>query len=646
MGTRPFARLRIRHVQAMAVDAVVVVLVYYLVLNFRYAGSLTQWEAWTSHFAIFAAIAAAVYLAVNWLTGVYTIVSRYMSLAQAVRVAQAGILSMGLLFIGVVLWPFWAGNPTFPVPRAVVIAGGLATIICMIGVRFSRRVVYETRHRNGQATERVLLVGAGQAADMLIREIQRTPSLDTQVIGLVDDNPRLRNMTIQGFPVLGSIDDTAALARHHDVTQIIVAIPSASAEQVARIYRTCKPAGVPIKILPSLADLVSGKASLRDARDLDIKDLLGRPTIETDIGAISDYIQGSTVLVTGAGGSIGSELCRQIAHFDPCRLILVDHDESSLYDLHERLQNAGARYYTLCPTNILEKRKVEKLFALYRPKLVFHAAAYKHVPLMELNPDEAVLNNVKGTLLVAETAAQYGVERFVNVSTDKAVEPCNVMGATKRAGELIIRMLSERHPETLFASVRFGNVLGSQGSVIPVFKQQIENGGPLVITHPEMTRYFMLIEEAVQLLLQAAIMLDDDGFERERGLNTFVLEMGDPVSIIEVAQRMIDFYWQDQTRSIGVEFCGLRPGEKLDEHMVYPYEQAVTTSHPLVSRICFKPGYSPNGSGEHFEHALGNLISTAHARADRLAVIRALMDCVQDYAPSSAVPLEKPAAVV
>ncbi len=398
MGTSPFARLRTRHVRAMAVDAVVVVLVYYLVLNFRYAGSMADWEAWSAQFAIFAAMAVVVHLVVNWLTGVYTIVSRYMSLAQAVRVGQAGILSVVVLFIVVVVWPLFSEQATYLVPRSVVLGGGLATIICLIGLRFTRRVLYETRHRNEQATEHVLLVGAGQAADMLIREIQRTPSLNIRVMGLVDDNPRLRNMTIQGFPVLGAVADAPELAQKLAVTQIVVAIPSASAEEIASIYRTCKPAGVPVKITPSLADLVSGTVSLCDARDLDIKDLLGRPGIGTDVGAISDYIQGRTVLVTGAGGSIGAELCGQIARFDPRRLILVDHDESSLYNLHERLQNRGFRNYTLCPASILQKRKMEKLFALHRPRLVFHAAAYKHVPLMELNPDEAVLNNIHGHL--------------------------------------------------------------------------------------------------------------------------------------------------------------------------------------------------------------------------------------------------------
>lgn len=647
MGTNPLVRLHIHHLRAMAMDIAVVLAMYYVVLDFHYASIASDWQAWTADLAIFAGIAIVVHLVINWLTGVYTIVGRYMSLAQAVRVGQAGILAVALLFIVVVVWRLSTGDSNYLVPRSVVIGGGIAAIIVMIGLRFSRRVIYETMHRNGQATERVLLVGAGQAADMLIREIQRTPSLNIRVVGLADDSRNLRNMTIQGLPVLGRVADVPSLAEVHEVTQIIVAIPSASAEEVAHIYRICKPAGVPVKILPSLADLVSGTVSLGDARDLDIKDLLGRPKVETNVGAISDYIHGHTVLVTGAGGSIGSELCRQIAKFDPARLVLIDHDESSLYDLHERLQNLGFRHYVLCPTNILQRRKLDNLFALHHPRLVFHAAAYKHVPLMELSPDEAVLNNVQGTLLVAETAARYGVERFVNISTDKAVEPCNVMGATKRAGELIVRMLSERHPDTLFASVRFGNVLGSRGSVIPIFKSQIENGGPLVITHPEMTRYFMLIEEAVQLLLQAAIMLDEDGFDRERTLNTFVLEMGDPVPIIELAQRMIDFYWKDQARSIGVEFSGLRPGEKLDERLVYPYEEAVATSHPLIKRVCAKPGIpAHNGGGDHFEHCLHELIGIAQEHGDSRAIVRALMTCVPEYLPLEKLPLEKPAALV
>jgi FlaA1/EpsC-like NDP-sugar epimerase len=628
----------------MAVDAVIVLAMYYLVLNFRYFQMQPGWRAWTVTFGVFAVAAIVVHLLSNWLAGAYGMLSRYMSLNQAVRIGQAGIVSVVVLLAGVIIWPLMSGEANFPVPRSVVIAGGLTATVASIGLRFTRRMLHERQARKAIRTspgtsERVLLVGAGQAADMILREIARTPSLRLQVVGLLDDRRDLRNMTIQGFPVLGSVADVSSIAAAHGVTQIIVAIPSASSEEISHIYRLCKPVGVPVKILPSLADLVSGTISLRDARELDIKDLLGRPKIEIDMAGICDYLQGSSVLVTGAAGSIGSELCRQIARFDPGRLVLVDHDESSLYDLHERLTTMGFRRHVICTTNILQERKLDKIFALYRPRLVVHAAAYKHVPLMELSPDEAVLNNIQGTLLVAETAARYSVERFVDISTDKAVEPCNVMGATKRAGELIVRMLSQRYPNTHFAVVRFGNVLGSQGSVIPLFKSQIESGGPLVITHPDMTRYFMLIEEAVQLVLQAAIMVDGDsggdaGLAGGQALNAFVLEMGQPVPIVELAQRMLDFYWKDQAKSIGVEFSGLRPGEKLYERLVYPYEELVPTAHPLIKRVYTKPGAPVNnGHSAHFEREVRELIRLAQQHGDRNDIIEALSGTVLDYVP-------------
>jgi FlaA1/EpsC-like NDP-sugar epimerase len=631
----------------MLMDAVIVMVVYYLVLNFRYAGTVSNWASWTMHFAVFAGFAAIVHVEANWLVGAYSIVNRYIGLSQAMRVAQAGAAAVGILFLIVVGWSAIPQGGGYLVPRTVVIGGGLVAIAVMIALRFSPRVFLEASGPSKTATERVLLVGAGQAADMLIREIQRTPALGLQAVGLVDDDPLLRGMTIQGHTVLGPIEDAPELAKKHEVTQIIVAIPSASADQIARIYRICKPSGVQIKILPSLADLVSGTVSLRDARDLDIKDLLGRPKIQTNIGSMSEHIQGQTVLVTGAGGSIGSELSRQVAKFSPSKLVLVDHDESSLYDLHERLQTLGFTKYVLCPTNILQRRKIDKLFAAHRPRMVFHAAAYKHVPLMEVSPDEAVLNNIEGTLIMAETAARYGAERFINISTDKAVNPVNVMGATKRAGELIVRMVSERHPDTMFASVRFGNVLGSQGSVIPVFKGQIESGGPLVITHPDMTRYFMLIEEAVQLVLQAAIMVDDPVPAGLHSLDTFVLEMGDPVPIIELAQRMIEFYWKDQSKSIGVEFSGLRPGEKIDERLIWDNEYMLTSQHPLVGRVCAQPGCPPpNGHGHEFETNLRHLLGLAREHSDASIVIEALMQCVPGYEPFGHISVEKPLTLV
>ncbi len=649
MGTKLLIRPNRSHVLAVTVDATIVAVMYYIVLNFRYAGGIRDLRSWTVEFAVFAAAAVIVHITVGWFTGVYSIVSRYMSLTQAVRLGQAGLVSVAILFVLVLIWPLVPGTSGYLVPRTVVLGGGLATIIVMIAARFSWRIYFETLSRPDKPTERLLLVGAGQAADMLLREIKRTPSLNAAVAGLLDDRNDLQNMSIQGYPVLGRVSDAPAVVEKCDVTQIVVAIPSATAEEILSIYRQCKPAGVPMKVLPSLTELVSGTVSLRDARDLDIKDLLGRPVIETDVGAISDYVQGHTVLVTGGGGSIGSELCRQIAEFSPRRLVVVDHDESSLYDLHEQLMNKGFRHYTLYPASIRHERKLDKIFALHRPRLVFHAAAYKHVPLMELSPDEAVLTNVKGTYIVAETAARYGVERFVNISTDKAVEPCNVMGATKRAGELIMRLMAERYPETSFASVRFGNVLGSQGSVIPIFRSQIEAGGPLTITHPDMTRYFMLIEEAVQLVIQAAVLMDENGSGgegSERDLNTFLLDMGNPVSIVDLAQRLIDFYWKDNGRSLGVEFSGLRPGEKLEESLTYPFEEAQDTSHPLVKRVALRSGVRPyDGHGAHFERQLRGLLEVAETHGDRRVVTGALRACLPDYCPLDAPRLEKSAVI-
>jgi FlaA1/EpsC-like NDP-sugar epimerase len=639
----------------MVIDAAIVIVMYFVMFNFRYFDVEPNWQPWSRAFAVFLIIAVAVHLTANWLAGVYAMVSRYMSLGQAIRIGQAGIVSVTVLLVGVIVWPVVTETANYPVPRSVVIVGGMAATVVSIGLRFSQRMLHERRARRAvHSAERVLLVGAGQAADMIIREIVRTPSLRLQVVGLVDDRRDLTNMTIQGFPVLGTVADVPEIAEAQGVSQIIVAIPSASAEEISHIYRVCKPVGVPVKILPSLSDLVSGTITLRDARELDIKDLLGRPKIDIDMAAICEYLEGSVVLVTGAGGSIGSELCRQVAKFDPGRLILVDHDESSLYDLHEKLQTLGFRRYVICPTNILQEKKLNKIFALYRPRLVVHAAAYKHVPLMELSPDEAVVNNIQGTSLVAETAARYGAERFVLISTDKAVEPCNVMGATKRAGELIVRSLSRRYPNTHFAVVRFGNVLGSQGSVIPLFKGQIENGGPVIITHPDMTRYFMLIQEAVQLILQAAVLVDqdedDDVFAGAERLNTFVLEMGKPVAIVELAQRMIDFYWKDQAKNIGVEFSGLRPGEKLDEHLNYVYEELMPTEHPLIKRVYVKPGAPvSNGHSAHFEREVKELIRLAQQHGDRNEIIEALAATVLDYVPMpsslGAVPAPIPASV-
>lgn len=639
-----------RRLRASVFDIVVILVVYYLLFDFRetLGGSLGHWHPWTPEFGLFVSAAVATHLGLNFLFGNYSVLNKFIGLPEAVRFAQAGAASTCLLLILTISWQGLSVDDTYLVPRSVTLGGGLAVLGGMIAVRASQRAIHEMTLRGKDPRKRVLLIGAGEAARILMGELRRNPSTDLKVVGLLDDDPALARMRVCGHPVLGRVDDVARIVLEKKVDQIIVAIPSATAQQISRIHRLCKPTEVPIKTLPSLSELVSKRyISVEDARDLRMVDLLGRPAVTTDRLAISEYIHGRTVLVTGAGGSIGSELCLQIAECWPQNLVLVDHDESALYELHERLRTLGFPRYHIEPWNILDRAKMSSLFTGYRPDLVFHAAAYKHVPLMELAPDKAVLNNIQGTLIISELAGHSGCERFVYISTDKAVEPVSVMGATKRAGELIMRKMSRSFPGTLFAAVRFGNVLGSQGSVIPLFRKQIDNGGPVLITHPEMKRYFMLIEEAVQLVLQAAFLCQEQVECGLRNLNTFVLEMGQPVSIVDVAQKMLEFYWRDPQKSIGVEFCGLRPGEKLDETLTWAQEQVMDTSHPLIKRVCtVAHDQVLDREVSRLDKRLPRLIELAATQADPDKVVNALAECVSGFTPLNGRGASKPNVIL
>jgi FlaA1/EpsC-like NDP-sugar epimerase len=618
---------------AAALDLVIVVLAYYLILAFRFQGSIPGSMHFGSlNLAIFLSAAIVLHICLNAVFHVYSIVNRYVGLHQATWIAKAGMLSICVLLLLDLVWPTGQGRL---VPLSVVLVGGSAASAAMIALRFYGRVFQALSLSPVTSARRVLIVGAGEAADMLVRQIDHTPALGIKIAGLVDDDPRLHGMRIQSYRVLGEVGDAPRLARENGATEFFIAIPSIDSQQLERIYRLLKPADLPIKTLPPLSELIEGQATVGDVRELQVEDLLGRQPVEIDLAAIAGYLKGRRVLVTGGAGSIGSELCRQIAGFQPECLIAVDRNESGLYDLHEELRARGFGDHVLCATHIQQRLKMRAVFAEHRPHVVFHSAAFKHVPLMESAPDEAVLNNVGGTLVVAEEAARAGVERFVNISTDKAADPISAMGASKALAEVVLRDLSRRYPDTQFCSVRFGNVLGSRGSVVPIFQRPIAIGGPVTVTHPEMTRYFMSVAEAVQLVLQAASMAGDSSYQ----CGVFILSMGEPVKILDVARKMISFSGSGKASSVEIVFTGLRPGERMHEMLVGSQERSVPTDHPLVAVLQPAPE-SPGDSGpghDDFRTRLELLLALGDTHADRGVIIESLRSFLPTYQPFSLV---------
>jgi FlaA1/EpsC-like NDP-sugar epimerase len=414
----------------------------------------------------------------------------------------------------------------------------------------------------------VLIVGAGSAASLLLREIQGRPELQLSVVGLVDDDPSLRRRTISGVPVLGTTAELPAILADREIEEMIVAIPSASRETVRRILNVAAEAGVQTRIMPALV-IAKGSVNLRDLRSVDVEDLLGREPTPIDVGQVRSTLAEKVVAVTGAAGSIGSELCRQIMRMDPARLVLIETDETRLYELWLELRSVSPNVPVMSVCDIRDVGKLDAVFSEYEPEVVLHAAAYKHVPLMELAPEEAIKTNVLGTLQVIEACERHGVERFVLISTDKAVAPVNIMGLTKSLAER--EMLDAVRRGSLHAvAVRFGNVLASRGSVVPIFEEQLRHGGPLTVTHPDVTRYFMTIPEAARLVLQAQAI-------GEPG-DIFVLEMGEPVKIVDLARKMITLAGVPAD----VEFVGLRPGEKLHESLVTDTETLLPTERDQI----------------------------------------------------------------
>jgi FlaA1/EpsC-like NDP-sugar epimerase len=560
---RVVQRLR-RDIPLAVLDAVVVITAYTLPLVFRMDGAIPAryWQGLRATLPILAAL----HLSANFLFGLYGQMWRYASVEEARRVVLAGATGFALVISGGL-----AFGP-YPLPRSVVVAGGVLSFVGFGALRFQTRL-FAFHRRSTKADgvpERVLVVGAGDAGAMVLRDLAHQSGAGLHAVGLVDDDPRKRGLAIADVRVMGNRRDIPRLVERLGATQVLLAVPSATSELVGEVAALCEEGDVRMRVLPSVREIIGGIVSARDIRDLSIEDLLGRRQVDMDLETVRGLLTGRRVLITGAGGSIGSEIARQVAGFEPAALDLLDNDETHLHDTAATISAGFPTTQILA--DIRNRDRILEVFAKRLPEVVFHAAAHKHVPVLEAHPREAVYTNVLGTANVVEAAAAIGAERFVLISTDKAIRPMNVMGASKHLAEEIVRGFTP--PGTVACAVRFGNVLGSRGSVIPTFLRQIQSGGPVTVTDPNMKRYFMSIPEAVQLVLQAAALSE--------GGDVLTLDMGEPVSIMDLARKVIRLSGRVPGRDIEIVVSGVRPGEKLVEDVRDEGEERLPSAHPEI----------------------------------------------------------------
>ena len=498
------------------------------------------------------------------------------------------------------------------VPRSVPTIDGLLTLFFMGFARLAWRLYHEKTGLSPlpRITRRVLVVGAGEAGTMMSKEMMKHPESGMIPIGFLDDDTTKHHINILGLPVFGELAILPQVVKDEDVSEILIAMPSVPGEVTRNVMDLARKARVPFRTMPGLHELVSGKVTISNIRKVEVEDLLRREPVDLHLEEIADYLDNKTVLITGAGGSIGSELVRQVLNFNPLRVVLLGRGENSLFQVENQLKRDYPEAdYRVVISDVRLMDKTRRVFQSCRPQVVFHAAAHKHVPLMENNPDEAIFNNIGGTNNLVQCALEFGAERFVNISTDKAVNPSSIMGASKRVAEMVVRRGAERaSPGQAFISVRFGNVLGSRGSVVPMFKEQIQRGGPVTVTHPEMQRYFMTIPEAVQLVLQAGGM-NGNG-------TVYVLDMGKPIKILDLAKDLIRLSGFEPSVDIDIVYSGIRPGEKLFEELLTAEEGTLATKH---DKIFFAK--NPN-LPDHLEDHLEDLFASAH-RGDSAAIYRA-----------------------
>jgi len=577
----------------MGIDILIIWLSVYSSYLFRFDGDVPS--DYTPQLVLYMVVSTLLCTISMYYFKLYNRVWQYASVGEIVSILKAVVVGCIASYLVTYILSGWQR-----VPISIFLRAFETILLLMGGSRFAWRVVRDNWVVKNNRNRKALIIGAGDCGSMIAKELFQNPASKTTPVAFVDDDRYKHKMHIHGIPVVGDRASILHTVNSFEIDDIIIAIPSVPKKEISKIIEICKKTKAKLKMIPNISDFVHGKVSIKEIREVDVEDLLGRDPIKVDLEGIANYVENKIVLVTGAGGSIGSELCRQIAPFRPRKLLLLGHGENSIYTIEMELRD---RFPDLILETVIadvqDRARLNDVFQKFSPQVVFHAAAHKHVPLMERNPSEAIKNNVFGTKNVAECSDEYGVERFVLISTDKAVNPTSIMGATKRIAEMIIQALDTRS-RTKFVAVRFGNVLGSRGSVIPHFKKQIARGGPVTVTHPDMIRYFMTIPEAVQLVIQAGSFAE--------GGEIFILDMGEPVKIVDLAKDLIRLSGFEPGVDIAIEFTGIRPGEKLYEEILTSEEGTTSTKHDRI--FVGKPSVINNAELEleikHLEKVLGS----------------------------------------
>ena len=604
-------------------DTVTLCISVWLAVVLRFAGSGTNYQGYISNALLMIPLYIACHLICFYLFKLYNRIWKYAGIKEMLSIVGANICGM-LLHLGLRSLLVAAGGTPMVLSRLLMLLICFFNIFFIAAIRlFVRWAAYQVEKadkENDTEFKRVLIVGAGDAGNIILRDLRQRDH--RKVVGFIDDDPVKQKQIMNGVPVLGTRHDIEHIAYEKGIQEIIIAIPSMEIEDLNELAELCSNAGpnVTVKVLPSFfTTMDEASINYQNLRPLQIEDLLNRDPVKLDMVTFGKYLEGKTVLVTGAGGSIGSEICRQVLRRKPKQLILLGRGEGSIYEINRELQEQAETKDQVVPyiMNIANQEGMEEVFRKFRPQVVFHAAAHKHVPLMEYQPEEAVLNNVVGFVNTAEPAGQYGVERFVLISTDKAVNPTSVMGATKRLTEKLGQAMNKKYPHTKYMAVRFGNVLGSRGSVVPLFKKQIEAGGPITVTHPDITRYFMTIPEASQLVIEAGSLGE--------GGEVFVLEMGKPVKITDLAKNMIKLSGHVPGKDIKIEFTGLRPGEKLFEELMTAEEGTEVTTHAKIRKAILS---------DEDPHVLKQQYDKLIALQDGDAIIAQMKQMIPTYKPN------------